>query len=107
MINALEALEFGETLPILQITDVNRKARWEELHHQLRAVELIEYHRRRGGMKKRVAEEKVAAAYKRSADTVRGWEKAVRDDLGNMKVDRALEFSSERRKVRDQRYSGC
>jgi hypothetical protein len=90
MISALEALEFGEALPILQITDVNRKARWGELHHQLRAVALIEYHHKRG-MKKHVALEKVAAAYQMRAATVRGWERSVRAGLGNIEVQRALE----------------
>ena len=85
LVQAMQALEFGETLPILKRVESNRKVQWQDLQHQLRAISLIEYRNTRG-MKKRAAQEDVARAYGMSADAVRGWEHAVRAALGNLQV---------------------
>jgi hypothetical protein len=91
LVNSLKALEYGETLELLRPgQDPYQKVRWQELQHQLRATELIEYRCRRGN-KKYAAQEEVAGAYGVSKETIRGWESAVRRDLGELAVMAALE----------------
>jgi hypothetical protein len=90
LVTALAALEFGDTLPLFHAESLWKRVRWEELQHQLRARCLVAY-RVEQGMTNKSAREQVALAYGARGDTVRGWEAALRKDLGDIEVTAALE----------------
>jgi hypothetical protein len=95
MVEALEALDFGETLPILQPTVTDRKRKFRELRLQLRAVEFVEF-RHAMGMTKSAARDQVGLAYGQAATTVRLWEGRLRTELGELEVLSHIAFAQAR-----------
>lgn len=98
MVEALEALDFGETLPILQPAVTDRKRKFRELRLQLRAVEFVEF-RHATGMTKSAARDRVGLAYGQAATTVRLWEGRLRTELGELEVSRNIAFAQARASV--------
>jgi hypothetical protein len=94
LVPALEGLDFGEKSPIFEPLKEGRKAGLAELRHQLRAVCFVEY-RYKQGLKKLVAIRKVANAFNVNDETVRSWEKRLRDDnaIGQLEVSRSIAFA--------------
>lgn len=87
---ALEALDLGETLPLLTPESTGKHgAAYTILKEQIRALEHVEFLVGRG-MKKGVAEEMVARAYGASVERLRTWRKReLRQTLGDH-LDRRL-----------------
>jgi hypothetical protein len=92
-VEALRALDHGEVLPLLSKEKKGLHHGYRELYLQLRAVSFVEYRVRRFGTKKFKAQSDVAEAYGVSADTLRSWEKRLRDKLGYLEVARAVSFA--------------
>lgn len=92
-VEALKALEFGETQDVLRPEKTNRDrnayTRWRL---ELRALAHVEYLHARG-IKKLKAFETVGEAYGRDVETVRKWGYRLRKDIGNLEVSRALSFA--------------
>jgi hypothetical protein len=95
MIEALEALFYGEQLPLLSAAKNNKKVGWRELQCQLQAISCVEY-RCAKGLKKYVAIKEVAKAYNVEPDTVRTWEQRLRRELDNLAVSREIAFAKNR-----------
>jgi hypothetical protein len=94
-IEALEALPFGEQMPLISAVVSNKKVGWREMCHQLRAICCVEY-RYAKGFKKFAALKHVAAAYGVESDTVRTWEQRLRQELGDLMVSREIAFAKNR-----------
>jgi hypothetical protein len=92
VLHAFEALEYGEQLPLLAPLKNKKKIGLREKRSQLRAVCCIQYLCARG-MKKYMAQEKVADAYNVSPETVRSWENRLLNDLGALEVSRQISFA--------------
>jgi hypothetical protein len=92
MVEALEALEYSETLPILRPAESDRKRKLRELRLQLKAVVFVEYRVARG-MTKYKAQDAVGEAYGQSGTTVRLWEARLRTELGQLEVSRNIAFA--------------
>lgn len=91
-VEALEALNYSETLPMLKAVESGRKARRRELKLQLEAVKFIEY-RCAKGLKRYKAEEEVGEAYGRSGTTVRLWKSRLRKELGELEVSSEIQIA--------------
>ena len=92
-IEALEALEFGETKELLKPVKRGLHAKaYSRWRLQLVALAYVEYQYARG-RKKLVTIEEVADAYGYDHETVRGWGKALRQHLGDLYVARRLTFA--------------
>lgn len=89
---ALDALEWGEQLSILEPVKTNAKIRYREIQCHLSALLYVEYERARG-KKKKIAQEEVAEAFGISDETVRTWEKRIRTELGTLFVNRRFGFA--------------
>jgi hypothetical protein len=88
-IEALEALEFGETLPILQKKATSRRTGLTEFRAKLTAIAYIEYQYVKG-VKKYVSTDIVADKFAVSRDVVKDWPVEVRAALGNLEVQRKI-----------------
>ena len=77
---ALQALEYGETLPIFNAIKGGRKRQFRELTLQLLALCFIEYKQVLGGLKYKLQSE-VEEAFGISPSTVRGWDRQLRKQL--------------------------
>jgi hypothetical protein len=86
---ALQALEYGETLPILEPAKEGRKRKFRELKLQLWALCFIEYEQALGVLKNQL-QSKVKEAFGVSESTVRGWERQLPTQLDPFSVDHAL-----------------
>jgi hypothetical protein len=86
---ALEALEYGETLPIFEPVKNGRKRQFRELKLQLWALCYIEYKRILGVPKNRLQSD-VEEAFGVSEHTVRGWERQLPAQLDPFYVANAL-----------------
>lgn len=88
-IDALEALEFEEVLPIIAPAEGNRKVKLMEMRMQLQVVGFVEFQIATGSRKYEALEmaEKVISA---SASTIAGWEYLLRKELGYLPVLRTL-----------------
>ena len=62
-VEALEALNYGETLPILKVVENNRKAKLLELKLQLEAGRIVEYWCAMGMLKNEARKESRLNAY--------------------------------------------
>jgi hypothetical protein len=91
-VEALEALNYGETLPILKVVENNRKAKLLELKLQLEAVEFVEYWCAMG-MLKNEAQKKVANAYAVSDTTVRLWKPRLHKELGQLEASSRIQIA--------------
>lgn len=92
IIEALEALDYGETLPILRKALTSKRTGLTEYRAKLFAVAFIEYQHTKG-IKKHVSTETVATLYAVSKDAVKDWPSEVRGALGDLEVDRELSFA--------------
>lgn len=91
-IEALEALDYNETKPILAPTPNARKVNLTELKVQLRAIAFVEY-RVACGHKKYEAQKRVANALNVDPSTIRSWEYRLREDFGHLEVSRTCAFA--------------
>lgn len=89
---ALKALELGEVFPIFEPNGRNRKRGYRELNLQLRAIGFVEY-RAGFGMTKFRAQEIVAEKYGVEFETVKGWERRLKESLGGLEVARTVSFA--------------
>lgn len=88
-IEGLEALEFGETLPILQKKATTKRTGLVEFRAKLAAIAYIEYQYVKG-VKKYASTEVVADKFAVSRDAVKDWPVEVRGALGNLEVQRRI-----------------
>ena len=88
-IEALEALEFGETLPILAKRKTTKRTGLIEFRAKLAAVAFIEYQYVKG-VKKYASTEIVADKFAVGRDAVKDWPVEVRAALGNLEVHRTI-----------------
>lgn len=84
--DSLQALELGETRPILSPKKASRKVTLAQRRLQLRAVAFIAY-RQALGAKQFDAIGDVASAYGVELDTVRGWEPRLRKEIGSIALN--------------------
>jgi len=92
-LDGLDALRFGgEPLPIFKAGVEGRKRNWREMRLQLKALAHVEY---RHGLKRQKAasQEDVAAKFAVAADTLRTWERRLKEQLGSLEVARQLSFA--------------
>jgi hypothetical protein len=89
--DALEALEYGETLDIIKPAGVGKKRQYRESNLQLKTIGFVAYREKVGGLKKDARDE-VAAAYCVAADTIRSWEDRARKDpkVGRLYVEQQI-----------------
>ena len=92
LLAGLHALEFGEVQPILAPNRAAKKVFYFEMMCQLEAVAFVEY-LSKSGLRKYSAQDKIADTYGISAETLRSWEKRLRESLGTLKVARAIMFA--------------
>jgi hypothetical protein len=95
--DALEALEYGETLPLFEPEKEGRKRKFRELQLQLRALRYIEYQFALGGRKhgeKSRIQQVAAEAFGVSVVTLRGWESRLRSKWDRLRVENALTRAS-------------
>jgi hypothetical protein len=85
---ALSALNFGETLPILKPSKKGQKRRYLELKGQLRAIGHIEF--RRSSCTKEKAQREVAEVYGIDFETVKSWEHRLKKKVGKKAVARKI-----------------
>ncbi|HEV2555260.1 MAG TPA: hypothetical protein VGV17_16010 [Bosea sp. (in: a-proteobacteria)] len=92
--DALKALEFGETLPILRPAGTGQKREYREQMLQLRALGFVAYREIIGGSKKQ-AQAAVADVYGVAEHTIRTWEYRLRKHprIGRFEVARTIEFA--------------
>lgn len=86
---ALKALPFGETLPLLKPATTSAKVRYRELNFQLTALTFVQF-KHSSGTKKYVAQNQVADAFGVGQEALRSWESRIRDGLGGMIVSDRL-----------------
>jgi hypothetical protein len=88
---ALQALNYGELLPILQPVKAGKKRKFIELNLQLAALAYVEFRWRSGQATKEEAEEIVANAFGVGSETLHTWERRnVPEGLGRLKMYRTL-----------------
>ena len=98
-IEALEALAFGEVMPLLVKSGHGRKRDQTALRLQLRALTFIHYRvsQRFTEQRARVSEQRaraaVALALGVSDDTLRTWKTRVRKEFGALAFDREMSFA--------------
>jgi hypothetical protein len=92
VLHAFEEREYGKQSPLFAPLKTRKKIGLREKRSQLRAVCCVEYLCARG-MKKYIAQEKVADAYNVSPETIRSWENRRRNDLGALEVSRQISFA--------------
>lgn len=92
--DALKALEFGETLPILRPAVAGQKREYREQMLQLRALGFVAYRAVISGSKKQALAD-VGAVYGVAEDTIRTWDYRLRKHprIGRFEVARTIEFA--------------
>jgi len=109
MIEALEALDYNEVLPILRPIKAFRKIGHREQRMRLKAISLIAYRTGRGRTKISAIQE-IANAFGKDVETIRSWEKRLRDDLGTLDVVHAIAtakaFGMRHEQLNRESYSG-
>ena len=94
VVEAIEALDYGETLPIFQKEPTTRRTGLTEYRAKLSAIAFIEYENQKG-MKKRVLMDEVIEAFAVTRDSVKDWRAELRVALGDHEVDAVLENARE------------
>jgi hypothetical protein len=92
IVEALEALDYGQTLPILEKTRTSKRMGLVEYRAKLVAICYIEYQYKKG-IKKYVSMEDVANAFGATRDVIKDWPVEVRAALGNLEVERMVSMS--------------
>lgn len=92
VVEALETLDHGDTLPLLEATKGGNKRSLAARRLELQAIGFVEYRATRG-IKKYVALGEVADALGVSSDTIRSWEHRLRREFGNLAVSRTITFA--------------
>ncbi len=90
---ALEALSYGDVLPLLQPVKEGRQAGLVELEEQLFAVCAVHLRRSSKMMTAADAEEVVAEAYGVKSGTLRTWEARLRAEFGRLHVSQRIGFA--------------
>jgi hypothetical protein len=85
ILDALEALEYGEVLPLFARNLAGRKRSFSELRLQLYGICCVEYSVTLGN-RKFMAQQSVAEAYGVASSTLRGWELSLRKEWKNHRV---------------------
>jgi hypothetical protein len=93
IVRGLECLSYGETTPIFQPERKGAKRGLAELELQLRAIEHVEFRTRSGKLKRYKAQERVAAAFNVSPETIRTWETRLPAQVGTLKVKEAISIA--------------
>ncbi|MEY9634167.1 hypothetical protein ABIF66_002396 [Bradyrhizobium japonicum] len=86
---AIEALDYGETLPIFQKLHTTKRTGLIEQRAKLQAIAFIEYESQKG-IRKHVSVEKVMEAFAVTRDSVKDWKAELRVALGALRVDLVL-----------------
>lgn len=88
-VEALEALEFGETLPLVKAKATSKRTGLTAYRAKLSAMAFVEYQYKKG-MKKHQSMEDVAHQFASTRDAVKDWPIELRKALGNFEVERTL-----------------
>lgn len=89
LVQALEALDYNEELPILRPRKAGRNIGFRQEQMRLKTIEFIAYRRARGKTKASALQE-VADAMCVEVETVKSWERRMRNQLGDLAVDCAI-----------------
>jgi hypothetical protein len=90
VVEAIEALDYGETLPIFQSAPTSKRTGLIQYRARLKAITFVEYESKKG-IKKRFSVEKVADAFAVTRDAVKDWRVDLRAALGKREVEMAVE----------------
>jgi hypothetical protein len=88
----LDSLEWGRPTPIVQAVKSKSHAALREIRLRLRAICFVEYERGKG-VKKFKAQDQAAEAFGVDSETIRTWEKRLREELSYLEVFRQLSFA--------------
>jgi hypothetical protein len=88
-VEALEGLEFGETLPLVEPIHTRKRTGLTTYRAKLTAIAFVEYQSKKG-VKKHQSMDEVARAFGQSGDAVKDWPVDLRQVLGNSEVDHIL-----------------
>lgn len=91
--SALQALELNDVRPMVQPNLASRKVSFEEQRLQLAALAFVHFRRATKLMNAAEAEEQVSQAYAVSRETVRTWERRLREEMGELQVSRVIGFA--------------
>jgi hypothetical protein len=94
VVEAIEALDYGETLPIFQRAPTSKRTGLIVDRAKLRALAFIEYENMKG-IKKGFSADKVVDAFAVTRDAVKDWRADLRVALGNFEVERAIEHAQD------------
>jgi hypothetical protein len=86
---ALEALDYGETLPIIERKRTTKRTGLTVYRAKLSAIAYIEYQYKKG-IKKLQSTAEVADAFASTRDAIKDWPVELRKELGNFEVERVL-----------------
>jgi hypothetical protein len=89
IVEAIEALDYGETLPIFQKLRTTKRTGLIVQKAKLQAIAFIEYESQKG-IRKHVSVEKVMEAFAVTRDSVKDWKAELRVALGTFRVDMVL-----------------
>jgi hypothetical protein len=89
IVEAIEALDFGETLPILEKVHTTKRTGLVEYRAKLTAIAFIDYEKEKG-VSKRVSKEVVMEEFAVTNDAVKDWKTELISALGIFEVDRTL-----------------
>src|ERR1700688_1713301 len=90
VVEAIEALDYGDTLPIFQSAHTLKRTGLIEYRAKLKAIMFIEYESKKG-IKKRFSVDKVVDAFAVTRDAVKDWKADLRVSLGKCEVEAAIE----------------
>jgi len=91
-IEALEALNYGETQPLLAAAKTGDKRTLAARRLELRAIGLVEYRFKRGA-RKYAAQKQVADALGVGFNTIKSWEFRLRTEFGDLAVSNTISFA--------------
>ena len=90
IIEAIEALDYGEILPILQKASTTKRTGLVAYRARLSAIAFIDYENEKGILKE-VSREKVEEAFAVTRDAVKDWKAELQVALGTFEVNDVLE----------------
>ena len=113
IVEAIEALDYGETLPVFQASHTPKRTGLITYLARLCAIAFIEYESGKG-IKKRVSTDEVMEAFAVTRDSVKDWRAQLRSALGTLRVDITLKnareagefYLSQSRKTEDELAAG-